>query len=639
MFGYTGKLLFVNLSDGTYQVKPLSENTARDFLGGPGLGAKILYEEMPAKADVFGEDSVIGFVSGPLNNSGLNFGGRYTVVSKSPVTGGFNDANSGGFFGTVLKKAGYDAVFVKGISQKPVYIFINNETVEIKDAENLRGKTTSQTEAELKAIHGDKICASLIGPAGENLSLISAVMNDGHRAAARGGSAAVMGSKRLKAVVVNGNMSTALADYQQLNAINREFSDYMSKDALVTEFMELGTGHDYQKSVASNDAAIKNWLGSPVDYTPEDAYELSSQGLNKFRKNRYFCADCTMGCSVFLNLKSERWNLSNSTRPEYETMGAFGSAMLNKDVESVCRCNDLCNEYGLDTISAGSTVAWAMECYTKGILSKEELDGIDLHWGNGEAIVAVIEKMCNNEGIGKVLLHGTQYAADKLQKGHECLAVASGIEIPQHDSRLNYGLGRVYLSDPTPGRHVKGGLGGSTIDNFDPEKSMQHTGLADMLAVVETEIMNSSGICAFGYGMVNPNNALSRAITAVTGFHYTFAEQINLGLRMYNMRQAFNVREGLRRVDYSMSGRMWKAQPPFEGPIKDVDLDFNILIDNLFNVIGWTKEGVPTKKALENVGGLDNVVEDIYGKKEPVKILEEDLNADRNKYFLRPSAN
>ncbi len=644
MFGYTGKMLFVNLTNHSTEVKPLSEEVAKNFLGGPALGAKVLYDEMPANADVFGEESMIGFVSGPLNNSGAYFGGRYTVVSKSPVTGGFNDANSGGFFGTKLKMSGYDAVFVKGISKAPVYIYIYNEKVEILSAEELWGKTTSQAESYIKEKHGKNCCAALIGPGGENLSNIAAVMSDGHRAAARGGSGAVMGSKNLKAVVVDGNIVTHVNDYETLVSINREITQYMATDDLSKEFSELGTGHDYVKSVVSNDASIKNWTGSPTDYTKEDATPLSSQELNQYRKDKFCCPDCTMACSSFLKVPSKRWDLSNTPRPEYETMGAFGSMMMNKDIEAVCRCNDLCNEYGLDTISAGAIIAWLMECYNEGIFTQAEIDEIDLTWGNGDSIVTVLEKMCKNEGIGKTLLKGALGAAKELGKGEQCLAVAGGIEVPQHDSRLYYGLGRVYLSDPTPGRHVKGGLGGSTLDaDFDPEKSFEHTGMQDMLAVVDTEVMNSSGMCSFGFGIANPNNALFRNLCAVTGFHYSPSEYMNLGLRMYNIRQAFNVREGLRRADYSLSDRMWHAKPPYDGPIKDVKLDFNILIDNLFSVIGWGKDGVPTKKALQNLGGLEDVIKDIYGEDEAVleaSILkaEEDLVEDRNKYFLRPSA-
>lgn len=604
MYGYTGKLLFVDLSKETHEVRQLLEDDARHFLGGPGLGAKILYDEMPAKADVFGKDSVIGFVSGPLNNTGAMFGGRYTVVSKSPVTNGWNDANSGGFFGPALRQSGYDAVFVRGISTRPVYIFIDQGDVKLCDAKKLWGKTTSETEQRLRKEHGDDINAALIGPAGENLSFFAAIMNDTHRAAARGGSGAVMGSKKLKAIVVRGQGTVPLAHPDVLLQLNEEIQRYVHSSADAQDFAKYGTGSGYAASVQGNDAGIRNWTGNGqgAEYTLEDAERLSSHGLAADVGKQYFCASCPLGCGAELHRKSIRWNLKQNTmRPEYETMGAFGSLLLNKDVDAVCQCNNLCNEYGFDTISAGSTVAWAMECYNEGVLSKEELDGIDLTWGNGDAIVQLVEKMCRNEGIGKILIKGSREAAALLGKGEAYLVTASGIEEPQHDARLYYGLGRTYLVDPTPGRHVKGSINGITDEDFNPATDLCNTGFEDMLAVVETEIMNASGLCSFGLEYGGAPDLMMRAIHAVTGFSYSPYEKIALGLRMFTMRQSFNLREGLRRKDWTLSDRMRHGTPP-DGKLAKINLDFEAMVDSLYTTIGWTTEGVPKAATLDMLG-------------------------------------
>ncbi len=613
MKGYQGKLLFVNLTSGKIEIRPLKEEDAKNFMGGPALGAKILYEEMPANADVFGEESMVGFVTGPLSNTQALFGGRYTVVSKSPVTGGWNDANAGGFFGSALRKAGFDAVFVNGISKKPVYIFIDEGKAEILDAGELWGLTTSETEAKLRKKHGDKINASLIGPGGENLSYFASVMNDGHRSAGRGGTGAVVGSKNLKAIVVRGELKTEVFDRDLLLEVNRYIANYMKNESadMTAGFGRYGTTMFYTPSVLSSDASIKNWGGAAgIDYTEEDAAKMNGVAMEKFIVKPYHCSACPLGCGAVLDVPSERWDLKNTDRPEYETMGSYGSQSLNSDTESVLYCNKLCNEYGLDTISAGATVSWVIECYENGLFTKEELGGIEAKWGDGDAIVALTELMCKNEGIGKILLKGTKYAADYFGRGYEYLVLASGIEKPQHDARLAYGLTRTYQYDPTPGRHVKGGIG---LAPSGPDFDFSDTGRADLTGVIGVEVLNASSMCLFN-AMVTPPDAMLKLIHAVTGLDYSNPEEFaKLGTRMFNMRHAFNIREGMQRKDFTLSKRFYKSNPPHEGPIAGVKVNHERLADNFFDAIGWDKESlIPSKESLERLGGMEDVINDFY---------------------------
>lgn len=617
MYGYMGKLLFINLTTGETRVEPLREEDARDFLGGPGLGAKILYERMPAHTPVFDEASMLGFVSGPLNNTGALFGGRYTVVSKSPVTGGWNDANSGGFFGERLRKSGYDAIFVSGVSPRPVYILVDGGAVQILDAEDLWGLKTSECEKRLKEKYGKEAGVAQIGPAGEHLSYMAAIMNDEHRAAARGGSGAVMGSKKLKAVVVRRDGKTPVADQSKLSKIQWEIIRQEVKlfftDPTCRDFFFHGTGGTFEESVATGDAGVKNWTATNLMYTREDAAKQSSHGLKKYRRGKFHCSSCHVGCSYYMEMDTKSWGRLETTRPEYETMGAFGSLMLNKDVESVCMANQLCNEYGFDTISAGSTIAWAMECFENGLITPEELDGIHLNWGKGEAIVDVLKLMGEGENeTGRALSMGSRRASELLNRGGDFLVVANGIEQPQHDARYLYGLGRTYLADPTPGRHVKASISAVTTgEGFDPDTSLRDTGKDDVAAIIDTEIMNASGACAFGYDYGNPNDAIFRSLEAITGRYYDDREREKLGLRLFTIRQAFNLREGIRRSQFTISKRM--TTPSFHEALGKKTLKFDLMVDSLYDTLGWDREGVPSQAALRNLGGLDLVLRDLYG--------------------------
>lgn len=617
MYGYTGKLLFVNLTDKTWETKDLSEETAKNFIGGPALGAKILYDEMPAHTDPFAPESLIGFVSGPTNATGPFMGGRYTVVCKSPVYGGWNDANSGGNFGPLMRKSGYDGIFVRGISESPVYLFVDDGKVEIRDASHLWGKTTMETEKAIQEELGDKrLGIALIGPAGERMSVMACIMNDSHRAAGRGGSGAVMGSKKLKAVVCRGNFAFELKNKEEVLAINKQAVEWQKGPVapIFKMFSELGTGSGYETSVMSADAGIKNWSGSPNDLTEEQVKSVAAAAMDVlYKKKKYACNACPLGCGAIYEVAGGKWPIKETGRPEYETAGMFGSHLLNGDPEVVNICNYLCNEYGFDTISFGGTVAWLMECYNKGIFTKEELDGIDLTWGNGEAIVAITEKICKGEGIGKPLNKASRGAAEYFNKGFECLVTASGMELPQHDPRWNPAYARMYQYDPTPGRHVKGGLG-VMYGNLPPEEkyNFDNTGEKDIAGIVGAEITNACGFCVFGFGL--PPGSQLKYITALTGFEFTPEDERKLGLRSFTMRHAFNLREGFRRRDFTISDRAVGKPPLKEGPLADVTIDNEKLADNLYAALGWNVEdAVPSKAFLEEIGGLENVIRDLYG--------------------------
>lgn len=618
--GYAGKLLLVDLTKRTISEKPLSDELARSFVGGYGIGARVLYEMMKPHADPLGPNNIVGFVSGPLNGTNAFFGGRYTVVCKSPVTGGWNDANSGGFFGPEMKKAGFDGVFVSGVAEKPVYVYIKDGKAEIRDAQALWGKDAVETQAALIRETGEnRLRAALIGPAGERRSLMACVINDEHRAAGRGGCGAVMGSKNLKAVVVRGTGDVPVVHPEKIKAINAEILEYM-KSGPTAEQVKLwaayGTGGITAGAGLSGDAPVKNWGGvGVVDMGEEALTKLASFSFDaKYNTKKYACAQCPLACGAHYKVDTGKWPVGETDRPEYETLAAFGTMTLNADAESIIQCNHICNRYGLDTISVGATIAWAIECYENGLLSRDETGGIELRWGNAEAIVAATQAIADQAGFGKVLALGSAGAAAKLGKGAPYLQTVRGIELPMHDPRFSPRFARTYQTDPTPARHVKGGLG---IPDFRSPNEVKYSydgrGELDATITCHTEVMNASGSCLFG-GFSMPQGTVPRLLAAATGWDLTEEDVLRMGKRIMNMRHVFNLREGQKPADGALPGRCVGEPPLKDGPLNGVTIDCRKLAAGFFEGMGWDKETtIPTRESLKDLGGMDDVMRELYG--------------------------
>jgi aldehyde:ferredoxin oxidoreductase len=619
MNGYCGKMLFVDLTKGSHEVLTLTEEMAKQYIGGYGIGAKILFQRMKPGSDALGPDNILGFTTGPLTGTGALLSGRYTVVCKSPLTGGWNDANSGGYFGPELKKAGFDAVFIQGASKTPVYVWINDGKVGIKDAAHLWGKDVLETEEALKGELGEnKLRAAMIGPAGEKLSLIAAVINDGHRAAGRGGCGAVMGSKKLKAVVVRGTGSVPVADPEKLKEANQDILDTIKNGPaahIAGAFSTFGTTMLTAASAVSGDSPVKNWGGiGIIDYGEKAGKNFDGQVMDaKYRVKKYACANCPLGCGAIYDVKDGKWPVGETGRPEYETSSAFGSLMLNDNVEALLKCNHICNIYGLDTISAGATVTWAIECFENGILSRGDTGGIELTWGNAEAIVRATEEMADQSTeFGKLLALGSARAAEKIGKGTEYLVTVKGIELPMHDPRLGPGFARTYAIDPTPARHVKGGLGIQHMQTPDPSKyNVEGSGEPDLRATAVQEIINTAGLCLFK-DFTGVQNIAWKLIPPVTGWIFGEEEEMNAGLRIYNMRHAFNLREGMKPTDFQLPKRSVGEPPQTEGPLEGITVDHKGFIRNFFKAIEWDETtGKPSRSSLEKLGGMEDVIKSL----------------------------
>ncbi len=405
--GYCGKILFVDLSERKIEELKPSEQTYRKFIGGTGLGVRFLYEKLKAGSDPLGNENILGFVTGPLTGTSAPGSGRFTVVCKSPLTNAWADSNSGGYWGPELKYAGYDAVFIKGMAKEPVYLHVFNGKAELRDASNLWGKNTRETDEILKKELGDeKVKVACIGPSGELRSLISGIVNEDGRTAARSGVGAVMGSKRLKAVVVRGEDKVAVAHPEKLQEAEKAYFKMLKASDFQQNLSAHGTGGGLSFLVSIGDSPIKNWTLHGKEAMPS-CTKLDSVNMERFKIRRYGCHSCVVRCGAIVKVEKGAFATEGEVhRPEYETLASFGTNCFNDNIEAVIRANEICNLYGMDTIAVGNLIAFAMECYEKGLIKKEDTNGLDLSWGNAEAVVSLTEKIARRDGFGALLADG-----------------------------------------------------------------------------------------------------------------------------------------------------------------------------------------------------------------------------------------
>ena len=589
--GYAGKMLLANLSERKLQDIEVSEELAQNFFGGYGFGAKVLYDLVKPNIDPLGPENVIGFTTGTLVATGAPCAVRTTVVGKSPLTHSWGDASCGGNFAHELKRAGYDAVFVTGCSEEPVYLWVNDGEAEIREAGDLWGKDTVETEDTLRENLGDariEICS--IGPGGEKLSLIACPIVDKGNAPGRSGLGAIMGAQKLKAVVARGTLNIPVADAAKLRGLSREAMKAIGDGGGLKQY---GTCGGTYNCVSTGDCPTKNWAGGGLEDFP-NAKAISDENVIKYEVRKLTCRPCPIACNGIVEVESGPYAIKDAQKPEYETLGAFGAMCLNDNIESIIMCNDICNRYGLDTISVGCTIAFAMECYENGLISKSDTDGIDLTWGNHEAVVDLTWKMAKREGFGDLLADGVKVAAEKIGQGSEAYAMhVHGQELPMHDPKMGQPkswtriLAITYQADATPGRHTP------TLENRD-------------------RALRAVGLCTFGGGGF-AGERLSQLLAAAMGPECTQDYLEEVGERIACMRQAFNLREGITPKDFKLPDRILGKPPLKKGPLKGITIDADADTREYFETIGWdTETGKPNRERLEELGGFDKVIADLY---------------------------
>jgi aldehyde:ferredoxin oxidoreductase len=622
--GYMGKIAFVDLTTAEIRTQPLDEALVRDFIGGYGLGVRIMFEHQKKGVDPLGPENILGFTAGTLPGTKTPASGRYMAICKSPLTGGWGDANSGGYFGSELKAAGWDAIFVSGQAPSPQYIMIADGNIEIRDAAHLWGKDTIETESVLRNELGDsKLRVATIGPASERLSLISGIVNDKGRIAARSGVGAVMGAKKLKAVAVRGAGKVGVVHQDTLDRLRKTFLNQMREmPGMPDVMMKYGTCGFTAGLVASGATPLKNWKHAGEQAFPNLKNIADPDSIIQYQSRKYGCANCPIACGGIFNVTEGKYPVGEVHKPEYETVGAFGPLCLNDDFESIIKLNDMCNRSGLDTISAGSVLAFAMECFEHGIISESDTDGIAMTWGDSGAMIAMLEKVITREGLGDILADGVKIAAEKIGNGSEEFAMHVGGQEPGlHNPLLLPGRGVGYVSDPTPGRHTAAPM--ARIDAGDgaaapyPELTFQgferytYSGKGPMSARLSNYLQfgNCAGICLMPMIFFG-NYPLIEFFNAVTGLDVDSAEILNSGARIQTLRQCFNIREDIQICDVKLPGRLSGRPAMTEGPLSGITIDVDNLKREYFQSMGWDPEsGEPQQATLEELG-LSQLIKD-----------------------------
>lgn len=600
--GYTGKLLWVDLTSGKVSTTALDEATAREYLGGSGLGAKLIHDRLKGIQGPLDPSNVLAFLPGLLCGTVVPGANRTMVCALSPATGAWGEARAGGAWAPMLKYAGYDGAIFTGKAKKPVYVWIEDDRVEVRPAEKLWGKGFFETDERLlQETHKDAIVAG-IGPAGEQRSRMACVMFEGRyaRSAGRTGMGAVMGSKHLKAVVVRGTGGVPVADPKGL--MQRAAAYGGKEKQLFKRNFELGTAGTVLATEAVGDMPIRNFLGGRWT---EKAEKISGQTMFKqYGKHERSCLSCPSNCTLVVGVPGT----AVSHAPEYETIGSFGSMCECAQIEVIAKCNELCNDYGLDTISAGNTIAFAMEAFEKGLLTETDLDGIRPTWGNGEAMLALLHKMGRREGIGDVLADGTRRAAERLHKDFgDMLVEVKGVEVPMHDPRAFWSNAVNYAVANRGACHMEGVT--FTTESGLPFPDLGYTAPMDpyipdgkaALAVKMHDLMviyDGLGICKFYIVVSYGPTIMAEWLNYCTGWKVTPEGLMRTAERIFNVKRLINVARGLSRKDDTLPKRL-QSLPQREdiGPVDPQAMER--MLAEYYQIRGWDEQGVPRRERLQ----------------------------------------
>ena len=606
MYGYHGKVMLIELDEQSIRWEPLDETVLRRFLGGTGLGAYLLYTYSPPGVDPLSPENPLIFVTSPLVGSRLTTSSKFAVVTKSPLTGFIGDSLSSSFLATELKKTGFDAIVVTGRSPSPTMLAITDDSVEFLDASHLLGMSTSKTEEAVKAQLGGMYRVASIGPAGENLVRFASIANDGGRQAGRTGPGAVMGSKNLKAIAVRGRQTVSFADPNALGAIRADLSRRSLGDA-TEKYRTLGTLANVSVFNRLGTLPTRNFQQS----TFEGAEAVSGETFQTSHHVRNaHCANCTIGCEHIV--RTTDGGADATGRMEYESSFALGPLVGVADANAVIRASRLCDDMGMDTISAGGSVAWAMECFENGLLTAEDADGIDLRFGDGRAVLAALQMTAHRTSLGSLLAEGSRRAAETIGNGSQNWAMhVKGLEMPGYEPRSLKTMALALAVSTRGACHNRSSAYEADFSNrvnrltIDDERGCITMEGEDYSAVLDSLIW-----CKFLRKAFDDFYGESASIyERLTGWATTPEDLVHAGERINNIKKLFNIREGWTRSDDTLPARVFAETLP-NGAAKGVGLtrsDVDIMIDGYYRARGWTVDGLIPEEKIDALGLRDMV--------------------------------
>jgi len=611
--GYAGRILHIDLSTGKTETEPLKEELAKKYIGGIGLGMRLFLDHSKPGVDAFSPENSLIFITGPLSGTmGPTAGNGYAVISKSPESGGIGESKAHGFFGSEMKRTGYDVVIIKGKAEKPVYLWIDDDSVQLMDAKNLWGKSPEQTEETIRKELGDYyIRVASIGSAGEKLVRFACIINDRTRAAGRTGMGAVMGSKNLKAVAVRGTKDMKVAKPEEFKEFVKLLHERM-KGPATRKYKTLGTPENVLVLNSLGVLPVNNFTRGTFD----GAEKVSGEYLNeRFVAKIIGCSSCAMRCEHIAVVPEGPYK-GTATRMEYESLWALGPNCGVDRLDAIIKAVELCNFYGMDTLSAGGVIGFAMDCYEHGILTKKDSDSLDLKFGNHEAVLEMLKKIGTREGLGDIMAEGVKRAAEKIGKGAEKFANhIKGVEMTGYDIRglktaaLGYAISFRGADHNRHGAYAPDVKG--SVNRFKAEK-----GRGKLVREIEDlyTIIDSMIVCKFSRG-VYPDafGDLAKYYTLDTGIAMTPQELQKTGERINNLGRLINIREGFTRKDDHLPPKVMNVPIPDEGVSKGAHVtqaELDLLLDDYYETRGWTKEGVPTIEKLNEIGldDLDYIV-------------------------------
>lgn len=598
MKGWIGKLLRVDLTKGEWKVEELDKKLAAKFIGGRGLGSKILFDEIDPKVDPFSPSNKLIMVTGPLTGTSASAAGRYMVVTKAPLTGTIASSNSGGHFGAELKFAGFDLIIVEGKAKDPVYLYIEDGKVEIRDAKALWGMTTHETTDKILSETDMDARVACIGPAGEKLVRYACIINDKHRAAGRSGVGAVMGSKNLKAVAVKGSGSITIADKEAFRKASLDVFQKVKANPVASKGLPAyGTAVLVNVINASGIFPTRNFSEGVFEGAEKISGETLAQDI--LVRNRA-CFACPIACGRVVKVTNPKYECSGEG-PEYESDWSMGACCGIDNLDAIAKGNYLCDTLGLDPISAGVTIACGMELFERGIISTKEVGGA-LNFGDADAMVEMIRQIGHREGFGNVLAEGSYRLAEKYGHPEYSMSVKKQ-EFPAYDGRGAQGMGLQYATSNRGACHVRGYLISPEIlgspQKLDPFETEEKAGWVKTFQDL-TAAVDSAGICLFNtFAFGAPE--IVEYLKAATGVEMSLEELMKAGERIWNVEKIFNLKAGITGKEDRLPDRLVKEPMP-GGAAKGKVVELGKMLPEYYELRGWDKEGVPTKERLKELG-------------------------------------